>query len=62
MRVIKEGRKLPETEIVCSHCESELAYDARDIQVYNAEWYHETYIVCPVCGKRIVLRHMSEGC
>ena len=61
MRIIKEGTKWPETEITCSHCQSELAYDARDRRAYYAEWYQELYIVCPVCGKRIVLQHISAG-
>lgn len=62
MRVIKVGKKLPEKIIVCKHCESELAYDNRDIKTYYAEWYHEHYIICPVCGNQIVLEHISEGC
>ena len=62
MRVIKYGKPLPEKNIICKCCESELAYTDADTHVYHAEWYHDIYIVCPVCGKEIILEHVSEGC
>ena len=62
MRIIKQNMELPEKDIVCPHCKSELAYDDKDVCIYHSEWYHEYYIICPVCGKRIMLKHVSEGC
>ena len=62
MRVIKEGKLFPEAEIICPHCESELAYDARDIMNYYDDEYHEIYIVCPVCRKRIVFHRIYDVC
>lgn len=62
MRIIKQGRILPETKITCPSCDSELAYDDRDVNTHHEEWYHELYIVCPVCGNRIIIKHVSEGC
>ena len=61
MRIIKQAIKLPEQNINCKYCKSELAYDDRDVRTAHQEWSHETYIVCPVCGRTIVLTHISEG-
>ena len=62
MRVIKYGKTLPEKNTICKSCESELAYTDKDIHIFYAEWHHEIYVVCPVCGKRIVLQYISDGC
>lgn len=62
MKIIKQAIEFPEKHIVCTHCKSELLYDDRDIHTAHQEWSHELYIICPVCGKRIVLQTISEGC
>lgn len=62
MRIIKQNMELPEKDIVCPHCKFKLAYDDRDISIYQGVYYHELSIRCSVCGKRIVLKHVSEGC
>lgn len=58
MRVIKYGPK--EKEIVCNHCDSLLAYTKEDeyweYDEYYSQIYSYTYIRCPVCKERIILR------
>lgn len=58
MRVIKYGPK--EEEIVCNHCGSLLAYTEKDeyweSDEYYGRMYFYTYIRCPVCKERIILR------
>lgn len=62
MRVIRESKQFPETEITCPHCKAELAYDTRDILTHYEEWYFDYYIVCPVCRKRIVFHRIYDVC
>lgn len=58
MRVIKYGPK--EEEIVCNYCGSLLAYTEKDeyweSDEYCGRMYFYTYIRCPVCKERIILR------
>lgn len=57
MRVILNN--LPETEIICSSCQSILAYTIKDVKTkdeeYFGDWNYYKYIKCPVCNTRIVL-------
>lgn len=62
MRIIKQTMKLPEKNIDCKYCKSELAYNDKDICITYYEWSHEQYIICPVCNRKIVLKTISEGC
>lgn len=48
--------------IVCPYCKSNIAYDGRNTFINDDEWFHELYVVCPVCGRRIMLKHINKGC
>ena len=58
MRIIKEG-KIKEKFKKCDSCSTEFAYNNKDIittRYFNTiEPYEATYIICPVCGQRIII-------
>lgn len=53
MRIIKNNYKecLPEFEITCGNCDSEIGYGEYDIQ----HGMDGDYIICPCCGQQIWL-------
>lgn len=56
MRVIKQGEML-EFEITCDNCFSQLAYTKWDEMIkydaYDGDLHDATFIICPVCGKKV---------
>lgn len=57
MRIIKNNQQ--EYECNCSHCSSKLAYIQSDTRFVYEEYFGEqhsyTYLICPVCKKKIIL-------
>jgi len=63
--------KLPELgSIECSWCKSVFAYDSSDVETEKGDWYrtgmesserrNEDSVLCPVCGKKEILRVYHE--
>ena len=57
MRIIENNQK--EHECICWSCKSKLAYVQSDIRFkcdeYFGELHSHTYLICPVCKKKIIL-------
>ena len=59
-RVIKKG-KPKEKKVICNDCGSTIGYTKNDIKVYSGTDISggpdgQEWIVCPDCGKNIILR------
>jgi DNA-directed RNA polymerase subunit RPC12/RpoP len=55
MRVIKYPEPEEEKFITCIHCGAELAYTSEDTQLKDCLISIYTIIICPVCGREIIL-------
>lgn len=68
MRIIKNN--LEEIEHTCNKCESIFGYTKSDIDIETGAWYRtgvesserncERYVICPVCGNKIILEIFVE--
>lgn len=58
MRVLMKKYE-EESKVQCINCETLLAYGKSDIYNEDEElfgvWHNYTYVVCPICSKRIIL-------
>ena len=62
MKILKYGEGYPKT-ITCSHCKSELEYDACDVYRFTDHFIEESktteYVKCPVCNKAVTTQIYS---
>ena len=66
MEVIKHGNTYKEVE--CKKCNALLSYCESDIKKnthhdfwdWNDHWTTELYIICPECGTKIELKHLTD--
>ena len=70
MRIIKNPNPVEEIEKTCPECECEFAYTEGDIKTYSYSndiigpgyyGYRKRYVLCPNCGKEIVLEEKSTS-
>ena len=64
MKILKYGEGYPKT-VTCSHCKSELEYDASDVFSFTDVFIEETktteYVKCPVCSKAVTTQIFSRS-
>ena len=69
MRIIKNPNPVEEIEKTCPECECEFAYTEGDVKTYSYSndvlgpghyGYFKKYILCPNCGKEIIIKEKSS--
>ena len=70
MRIIKNPNPVEEIVKTCPECECEFAFTDGDIKIYSFSnniigpgysGYRKRYVLCPNCGKEIVLEEKSTS-
>ena len=62
IKIIKEGKVTKFTK-TCPECDCEFEYDVSDLQTdYGVclTTYHDTYVICPCCGKHLHHGHTES--
>ena len=58
IKIIEPGTRIA---IKCTECGCKFSYENEDIEKYgllgnNSVFFGETWVVCPQCGKKIILK------
>ena len=70
MRILKNPNPVEEIEKTCPECECEFAYTDGDVKTYAYSneilgpgyyGYQKRYVLCPNCGKEIILEEKSTS-
>lgn len=70
MRIIKNPNPVEEIEKICPECKCEFAFTEGDIKTYAYSndilgpgnyGYRKKYVLCPNCGKEIILEEIDSS-
>lgn len=58
MKIIEYGTIQPKIK-TCNKCRALLEYAGNDIKKHSNQFWNYQYIICPVCGKWLILKKRS---